>query len=170
MDEKHWYAVYVKSRNEKKVYARIKEQNIDTYLPLLKTLRQWSDRKKMVEVPLFSSYVFVNIYDTQLNEVLAVDGTVNFVKFEGKPASIPAKQIESLRLLLYSGEKFEVSPDEFEIGEAVEVSKGPLKGFKGMLVNYKGKKRAILRIDALNQSLMIEIFPSFLKKAANQFI
>lgn len=164
MKEKSWYAVYVRSRNEKKVYNLLNEKGIDSYLPLLKTLRQWSDRKKMVEVPLFSSYVFVNISIKQFNLILSVKGIVNFIKFNGKPATIPDEQIESLKLLLCSGEKFEISPDEIKIGENVEIIKGPLKGFKGILTEYKGKKHAMLRIDAITQSLIVEIMPSFLKK------
>lgn len=164
MQEKQWYAVYVKSRNEKKVFGRLIEQEVETYLPLLKTLRQWSDRKKMVEVPLFSSYIFVNTTPKHFNKILTVEGIVNFVKFEGKPAPIPNNQIENLKLLLFSGEKFEISPDEFDIGENVEVFKGSLKGFKGTFVNYHGKKYAMLRIDAVNRSLIIKISPSCLKK------
>jgi transcription antitermination factor NusG len=167
MPETRWYAVYVKSRNEKKVFTRLIEQGIETYLPLLKTLRQWSDRKKMVEVPLFSSYIFVNTFPKQFNQILAVEGIVSFVKFEDKPAPIPDNQIDYLKLLLYSGEKFEISPDEFETGEDVEVIAGPLKGFQGTFVNYKGKKYAQLRIDAINRSLIIKISPGYLKKITN---
>ena len=85
MVKKHWYAVYVRSRNEKKVYELIKEKDIETYLPLVKTLRQWSDRKKMVEVPLFNSYVFVYVDLLEHFKVRQVPGIVNFVCFEGKP-------------------------------------------------------------------------------------
>jgi transcriptional antiterminator RfaH len=167
MVEPRWYALYVKSRNEKKVYERLIEQEIESYLPLLKTLRQWSDRKKMVEAPLFSSYVFVKTSPVHYSKILAVDGVVHFVKFEGKPAPIPDNQIDYLKLLLYSGEKFEISPDEFETGEDVEVIAGPLKGFRGTFVNYKGKKYAQLRIDAINRSLIIKISPGYLKKITN---
>jgi transcriptional antiterminator RfaH len=163
--KRSWYAVYVRSRNEKKVFTFLTEAGIEAYLPLLKTLRQWKDRKKLVEMPLFSSYIFVNVDSTEFVKVLSIDGTVNFVKFDGKPAAIPSEQIENLRLLLFSGEKFEISPEEIEIGETVEVTKGPLKGFKGMITEYKGTKRALLRIDAINQMLMVEILPSCLKKA-----
>ncbi len=164
MREKRWYAVYVRSRSEKKVFKQLIEQGTDSYLPLLKTLRQWSDRKKMVELPLFSSYVFVNISPKQFDYVLNVQGIVKFVNFDDKPATIPEKQIESLRLLLFSGEKFEIGFDEFKLGEKVEVIAGPLKGFNGILADYKGKKRVLLRIETINQSLFVQIRPSYLKK------
>ena len=159
-----WYALYVRSRNEKKAFLRLSEEGYKAYVPLLKTLRQWKDRKKMVEVPLFSSYVFVNLVPKQFYAVLQVDGVVNFVRLEGQPDPIPDDQIESLKLLLSSAEKFEISYDSFELGDEVEVIRGSLQGFKGVLVNYKGKKRALLRIEALNQSLMVEISPANLKK------
>jgi transcriptional antiterminator RfaH len=164
MHEASWYALYVKSRTEKRVYKRLIEQEIESYLPLLKTLRQWSDRKKLVEAPLFSSYVFVRTNPVHFNKIRAIEGIVNFVRFDGKPAPIPDNQVDNLKLLLYSGEKFEISPDEFETGEDAEVIAGPLKGFKGTFVNYKGKKYAMLRIDAINRSLIIKISPSYLKK------
>jgi transcriptional antiterminator RfaH len=164
MSEQRWYVLYVKSRNEKKAFLRLTELGYTAYVPLLKTLRQWKDRKKMVEVPLFNSYVFVNISSTRFYDVLQVDGIVNFVRLEGKPDPVPDEQVESLKLLLNSSEKFEISYDSFELGDDVEVVRGTLQGFKGVLVDYKGKKRALLRIDAINQSLMVEIAPSFLKK------
>ena len=91
-----------------------------------------------------------------------------FVTFEGIPAKIPDDQINYLKLLLDSSEKFEVSYDVFEFGDNVEVYRGPLKGFKGLLVNYKGRKRALLQIEAINQSLLVEIHLSNLKKVDGQ--
>ena len=164
MPNPKWYALYVKSRNEKKACLRLAENGFTAYVPLLKTLRQWKDRKKMVEVPLFGSYVFVNILPKQFYNVLQVDGVVNFVRLEGQPDPIPDDQIESLKLLLNSSEKFEISYDSFDLGDEVEVVMGALTGFKGILVNYKGKKRALLKIEAINQTLMVEISPSALKK------
>jgi transcriptional antiterminator RfaH len=164
MENPRWYAVYVKSRNEKKVFARFEEVQIEAYLPILKTLRQWKDRKKMVDVPLFNSYIFVRVIPTCFFKVKQVEGVVTFVKIDNKPVPIPDDQIDSLKLLLTSSEKFEVSYDAIEIGEDVVVTKGSLSGFKGTLVCYKGKKRAMLRIDAINQVLMVDINPAFLRK------
>ena len=164
MTLKKWYAVYVRSRNEKIVYTRLNDQGIESYLPLLKTLRQWHDRKRFVELPLFNSYVFVKTDPPKFSFIQSVIGVVGFVKFEGAPVAIPEEQINNLQLLLSTSEKFEVSLDEFELGDNVEVYRGALKGFKGILVEYKGQKRALLRIEAINQSLLVEIHPSNLKK------
>jgi transcription antitermination factor NusG len=164
MNKRRWYAVYVRSRNEKKVLANLLENNFESYLPLLKTLRQWKDRKKLVDIPLFNSYVFVYVGLLEHHKVRQVQGIVNFISFEGKPTAIPDEQIKSLQLLLKSTEKFEIGYEKIELGEEVEVFKGTLKGFRGTLVEYKGKKKVLLRIDALNQYLMVEIQHSSLKK------
>lgn len=164
INKRKWYAVYVKSRNEKKVYANLLENNIESYLPLLRTLKQWKDRKKLVDIPLFNSYIFVYVDVLEQFKVRQVQGIVKFVSFEGKPTSIPNEQIKSLKLLLQSTEKFEIGYEKIELGEEVEVYKGTLKGFRGTLAKYKGKKKVLLRIDALNQYLMIEIQISNLKK------
>lgn len=164
----HWYALYVRSRSEKIVNLRISEKGIETYLPLQKTLRQWHDRKKLVELPLFNSYIFVHANSKQFHTIKETEGVAGFVTFEGVPAKIPDDQINYLKLLLDSSEKFEVSYDVFEFGDSVEVYRGPLKGFKGLLVNYKGRKRALLQIEAINQSLLVEIHLSNLKKVDGQ--
>ena len=163
--ENKWFAIYTRSRSEKKVVADIIEHGFEGWLPILKTMRQWSDRKKMVEVPLFNSYVFVHTTLSKIRIVISkVEGAVYVVSFSGQPAIIPDKQIEDLKLLLNSSEKFEVSLDEFEYGDQVEVMKGSLKGLQGMFVQYKGQKRVLMHIDAINQKLVIDINPAFIKK------
>src|ERR1017187_6919584 len=95
----NWYAVYTKPRSEKKLAMRLNEKSIEAYVPLRKTLKQWSDRKKMVEEPMISSYVFVNVSKENYFEVLNTPGAVRFIWFSGKPAIIPEKQIRNLKLL-----------------------------------------------------------------------
>jgi transcription antitermination factor NusG len=159
-----WFAIYTKSRYEKKVADSLMEKGIQAWIPLLKTLRQWSDRKKWVEVPLFHSYVFVRSKANTIKKALEVNGAVYVVSFSGKPTAIPDEQIEWLRLLLSSSEKFEISFDDFTFGEPVSVEKGVLRGMKGKFVNYKGKNRVLVQIEAINQNLLIDINPAFLSK------
>src|SRR6478752_682736 len=85
---KTWHAIYVKSRTEKKVGELLSERGIDNYVPLVKTMRQWSDRKKLVEFPLLNGYVFVSIAPIESEKVLQTRGVVNFVRSEGKTATI----------------------------------------------------------------------------------
>jgi transcription antitermination factor NusG len=163
--DKKWLAVYTRSRYEKKVADHLTEHGITSYLPLMKTLRQWSDRKKWVEVPLFRSYVFVNIELPNYRKALEAAGAVYIVRFEGQPAVIPEGQIEMLKALLDSSTDFEITTEEFLSGEKVEVTRGPMLGYKGTFVEYKGKKRIMLRIDAVGQSLLIEISPAIIKRS-----
>jgi transcription antitermination factor NusG len=159
-----WFAVYTRSRNEKKVATLLEERGIMVYLPLMKTLRQWSDRKRMVEVPLFNSYLFVHLEPNLVYKALQAEGAVYVVKFAGQPAVIPDEQIENLKIILGSSTKFELSFDEFTFGEHVEVVEGPLCGVHGVFVEYHGKKRVLIRMDAINQNLVIEVHPGVIKK------
>jgi transcription antitermination factor NusG len=162
--ENEWYAVYTKSRCEKKVVDKLNELGIEAWIPMVRTLRQWSDRKKWVDVPLFNSYIFVRSTRVGVRKALLVDGAVYVVSFSGQPTAIPDEQIEWLKLLLASSEKFEISLDEFTFGDHVVVEKGVLRGMKGKFVNYKGKNRVLLQIEAINQNLLIDINPGFIKK------
>lgn len=159
-----WYAIYTRSRNEKKVAALLQERGLTAYLPLMKTLRQWSDRKRLVEVPLFNSYIFIYSEPHLLYKALQVEGAVYVVKFAGQPAIIPNEQIESLKIVLGSSSKFDISFDEFKFGEHVEVIEGPLCGVKGVFVEYHGKKRVLIRMEAINQNLVVEVHAGMLQK------
>lgn len=161
---KRWYALYTKSRAEKKAERELLEKGLEVYLPLEKRLKQWSDRKKWVYEPLIRSYIFVRTDKRGLHKAYYTPGIVTIVTFEGKPAPIPDKQIEAIKEVLRSGENYEVTSDEFELGERVEIQTGKLKGFKGELVKQLGRYKVLLRIDAIQQNLLININPSYLKK------
>ena len=132
--EKKWYAVYTRPRAEKLVHRRMEQEGVEAYLPLQKTLRVWTDRKKMVEKPLLSSYVFVKITKKRIPTVFRMEGIVKFVTFEGIPISIPQNQIDNLRLLIDSEAELEVSSEIFEKGDNVVVIAGSLTGLTGELI------------------------------------
>jgi transcriptional antiterminator RfaH len=159
----NWYAVYTKPRFEKKLAGYLKEKGIEAYLPLKKTLRQWSDRKKIVEVPLMSSYVFVNVVPDQYYEVLNTQGAVKYIWFNGKPAVIPAKQIETLRLITGADVEIDCVQGTIPAGSRIRVAMGPLKDLTGELLNYAGKHKVVVRIDHLDKVLMLTISPQFLE-------
>lgn len=163
-DKKRWYAVYTRSRSEKLVNKQLAEKGIDSFLPLRKVLKQWSDRKKWVEEPLFRSYIFVYIDPRLTLPVLEVFGVVGFIKFEKQLVAIPEKQIESVKILLNSEEKYEVSNKPFVHGMEVEVISGPLKGAIGVVQKYKGKFNLMIAIEAVNQVLMATVPEHVLKK------
>ena len=152
-----WYAVYTHPRAEKKVYQRLLEQGIEAYLPLQKTMRQWSDRKKMVEVPLFTSYVFVHITRKFYDDVLRTHGVVKYVTFEGKAATIPSEQIDNLKIIVNSDEEVEMVWERLKKGERVRVTAGSLKGLTGELISEGKRKKVLVRIDRIDQNLVVEV-------------
>ena len=162
--EEKWYALYTRPRAEKLVYQRLVEAGIETFLPLQKTYRMWSDRKKLVEKPLLSSYVFVKTNNKSFPKVYKTNGVVKFISFEGHPVSIPQNQIDNLRLLINSDAPIEVSSEKFATGDNVEVINGSLIGLTGELIKIGSKNRVIVRIDRLDQNLILKIPMSFLKK------
>jgi transcriptional antiterminator RfaH len=159
-----WYAVYTRPRFEKQVFQRLEEQGIEAYLPLVKTMRQWSDRKKMVEIPLFSSYVFVHIDRRQYDPVLRTSGVVKYVTFEGKAASIPPEQIDNLKIIVNSNEKVETTWEKRQKGDKVVVTAGTLKGLRGELITEGDRRKVLVRIEGIDQNLTVEIHPSLIEK------
>ena len=162
--EEKWYALYTRPRAEKLVFQRLVEEGIETFLPLQKTYRMWSDRKKLVEKPLLSSYVFVKTNKKNFPRVYKTNGVVKFVSFEGQPVSIPQNQIDNLRLLINSDAEIEVSSEKFTPGDNVEVINGSLIGLTGELIKIGSKNRVVVRIDRLDQNLILKIPKAFLRK------
>ncbi|MCB2208596.1 MAG: UpxY family transcription antiterminator [Bacteroidetes bacterium] len=155
--DKSWFAIYVKSRTEKKVSAELDKLGIDHYLPLLKVLKQWSDRKKWVVEPLFKSYIFVHISPSQYYEVLKAYNVVRYISFEGKAVAIPPQQIEAIKYFLEDAEPEEVTSESWEKGQLVEVISGHMTGLAGELVEVKKKHKVRIKIEAINQVIFIQI-------------
>jgi transcription antitermination factor NusG len=162
--EEKWYALYTRPRAEKLVYQRLLEVNIESFLPLQKTYRTWSDRKKLVERPLLSSYVFVKTKSKFFPQVYKTNGVVKFISFEGQPVSIPQRQIDNLKLIINSDADVEVSSEKFDLGDNVEVINGSLIGLTGELIKVGSHNRVIVRIDKLDQNLILKIPKTFLRK------
>ncbi len=162
-----WLALYTKPRNEKKLHDAIAEQGIETYLPLHETIRIWSDRRKKVQVPLFPSYVFVRPKNRQeYYNALNCQGAVRFITFCGKPAIVTDKEIEAIQLLLNEECNYEVeaSNETFQPGEIVEIFKGALRGYQGEMIEHRGQYKLIIRIGVLEQSLLVTVPLSDVKK------
>lgn len=159
-----WYAIYTNPRAEKLVNSRLEETGVESYLPLQKTFRQWSDRKKLVEKPLLTSYVFVKVIPADFPKVYKTIGVVKFVSFEGQPVPIPQKQIDNLRLLIDSNADISVTSERLETGDKVEVMTGSLTGLTGELVKIRNRKKMIVRIDRLDQNIIVTIPVTFLRK------
>ena len=162
--EEKWYALYTRPRAEKLVYQRLVEEKIEVFLPLMKTYRMWSDRKKLVEKPLLNSYVFVKTKKKYFPVVYKTQGVVKFISIEGKPVSIPQNQIDNLRLLINCDAEIEVTSEKFAPGDNVEVITGVLVGLTGELIKIGNKNRVIVRIDRLDKNLVLKIPKVFLRK------
>jgi transcription elongation factor/antiterminator RfaH len=158
-----WYAIYTKPRHEKKVHLKLTDKEITTFLPLITRKRQWKDRKKNVEMPLFSSYLFVDFEYKYRFDVLETDGVVKIINFNGVPAVVPDWQIESLRQMLMFPQTIQLE-NYIRPGEIVEITDGPMQGIRGTVVNRKNSNRLVLTIDGINQSVSVEIDEFSLKK------
>ena len=155
--DKKWYAIYTRPRWEKKVAAILDEKGIENYLPLTKTLKIWSDRKKWVREPLFRSYIFVHVNKKDYFPAIQTPGAVKYVSFENKAVSIPPLQIEAVKTFIESGEDLLADIPDVKIGDRVLVTRGPLNGLEGNLVEFQQKHRVRLMIDGIRQSLHLNL-------------
>ena len=155
--EYKWYALYINRHHERKVCDWISNMGIDTLLPIRNIKKIWSDRIKIIEEPLFPSYLFVMASCLEYFEILNHPSVVKYVSFGGNPAIIPEDQIEALKIITTSNIDVEPSASDFSEGEKVVITEGPLKGTKCELIRCNGKKRFKLRMDQIGYSLSISI-------------
>lgn len=160
-DEKHWHALYVRSRSEKKVLAQLVDMGVEAYLPLVTVVRQWSDRRMKVEEPLFKSYVFVRSNNKQYIPILNVYGVVRFVCFEREAVVVPENQIVAIKKFVSdyeNGEEFKMQNDEeLKVGQTVRIINGPMKGLTGRLDTIRNKRHLIVYIDVVGQYIPVHI-------------
>jgi transcription antitermination factor NusG len=153
-----WYALYTRSRFEKKMLGELTDRNIEVFLPMREVLSRWKDRKKRIWLPLFPGYIFVNHINTPENryKILNIPGAVRFVGHEGHAEPVPEEQIQSVRKFLES----EIAMDPYPYlkkGSRVEIIAGPLKGIQGILVKKRGRFRFVLQVDLIRQAVSVEI-------------
>ena len=159
-----WYAIYTRPRWEKKVNGLLIQKGIESYCPLNKVRRKWSDRIKLVEEPLFKSYVFVKIDESARTNVRMTNGVVNFVYWNGKPAIIKEREIQVIRRFLDEYENVEVSKINFIPEERVKVVSGPMMEQEGKILEVKNKIAKVC-IDSLGYMLIAYIDKSKLISA-----
>lgn len=158
-----WHVLYVKSRWEKKVHERIQEAGVESFLPLTKTVKTWSDRKKVVEEPLFKSYVFVNVKSPMdFHKALSVDGASAYIRFGREYAVVRDNEIEQIKLLLGSEEIKDVKTaiELPKAGETRKIAYGPLGGLECVVLRADTTSKILVRIDSLKQNLVATI-PSY---------
>ncbi len=151
-----WLAVYTRPRWEKKVNQLLQEKGVESYCPLNKVRRKWSDRIKTVEEPLFKSYVFVRITEVERSAVRMTNGAINFVYWNGKPAVIKEKEIVAIKRFLDEYENVEARPAELELNQRVRVTDGTLMDHEGKVLDIRHRV-AKVAIDSLGYILIAYI-------------
>ena len=152
----NWYAVYTKPRWEKKVAKLMDEKGIENYCPLNKVTKQWSDRRKVVLEPIFKSYVFVKIADTNKWDLKKINGVLNFVYWLGKPAIIKDEEIDTIRKFLNEFSNVEVvESNQLKVNARVRIRQGVMMNYHGLLVEISGN-RAKVKIDSMGVSLQAQ--------------
>jgi transcription antitermination factor NusG len=154
----YWYALQTRPRHEKMVSQRLLERGVTTFLPLMTEMRRWSDRKKSVDLPLFSGYIFARFkrnYDERL-QVLRVDGVLSLVGSRGEGAVIPEAEIDAVRMLLAGALPWTAHPF-IEIGQRVRIRSGALDGLEGILVGRNGDRTLIISVTTIQRSLAVRV-------------
>jgi transcription termination/antitermination protein NusG len=152
-----WFAVQTRYRFEKRVVAQLNHKSCEVYLPLLTERHAWTDRQKVVTIPLFPGYAFVHIDQSQdaRRNVLQTAGMIGFVSFGGIVVAVPPKQIEDLQLLLQQEVLFSMHPF-VHVGQRVRIRGGCLQGLEGVLLQHE-KGKLVISIESIQRSLAIEL-------------
>jgi|SRR5208283_2451084 len=153
-----WYAIRTRSRHEKIVERHLQGQGIDVFSPVVSQVRQWSDRRKVVETPLFAGYAFVRIAPTpeERLRVLKTQGVVDMVGGQGQGSPIPAEQIEAVRAVVASNMPF-TQHVFLRVGQRVRVRGGSLDGVEGILAAANGTRNLVISVEPIERSLSIRI-------------
>ncbi|MGB8065796.1 MAG: UpxY family transcription antiterminator [Candidatus Sulfotelmatobacter sp.] len=157
-DDKQWYALLTRARHERAVAHRLQECGISTFLPLITQIHHWSDRKKVVELPLFDCYLFARLGSSR-DERLRVarqDGVLSLVGARGEGTAVPDDQIETVRIVLQ--QQLSCSAHPFlKIGQRVRICSGALSGVEGILSSRNGDRSLVVSLDAIQRSLAIRL-------------
>jgi transcription antitermination factor NusG len=146
--EQQWHVVHVASRTEKKVAERLEKKGFLVYLPIQRRLRQWSDRKKWVDMVVLTGYVFVKIRENQQYYVLETSGVSRFLKFSNKPVVISEAEMVHFQNFIENAKErsIEFTPDKLPIGTLVTIQTGYFKGFEGMVIKHKGRHKLTVQL------------------------
>lgn len=164
MTTKNWYVFYTKARAEKKTKQTLEKFGYEVFLPTVKVMRQWSDRKKKVEVPLFNSYIFVKEEEHKIVEVLNMPGVAWNIRHNGQPAILRDEEYHIIQRIIDSGYAVEAEGyEDLEKGDQVEIVDGPLKGFQGTIDNSIEKNFRVI-IPSIGQTVKVQVDRVLLKK------
>lgn len=156
--EEQWYALHTRARHERVVENRLREQGLETFLPTMKEVHRWSDRKKTVEVPLFSCYVFVRcgLSAEDRTKIYRADSILGVVGTRGAGTPIPDDQIEGVRALLAQTGQWRSHPF-LKVGQRVRVCGGAMDGVEGIFLSENGDNSLVISVDVIQRSLAVRI-------------
>lgn len=156
---KNWYAVYTLPRWEKKVTRTLDEKGYEAYCPLNRVVRQWSDRKKTVQEPLFKGYVFVQVSEKEKWTLKEIPGILNFVYWNGKPGIIREEEIQTIRRFLNEFTDVQITECRLDVADRVKVKTGLLMNYEGTVIELHGNKASV-KIESMG----IQLSATFEKK------
>jgi transcriptional antiterminator NusG len=164
---KYWYVFYTKSRQEKKLRDLLLKDGYSVFLPMHKVMRQWSDRKKKVEVPLFNSYIFVKDHDHNIPEILKTPGVAWNIRYNGKPAILRDEEFQLIERFLATGLFLEtrgLESEAFRVGDKARIIDGPLTGITGILTGEEKHQRFNILLEGIQQVIQVVVPAALLKK------
>lgn len=162
-DDSKWYAVYTRSRFEKKIYQDLQKSKLQAFLPLIEEKRVWSDRLKTVLVPLLPSYVFVKLPQQNMHQIYYYPGVVRLVSFEGKPCEVKEAEIGLLERIITHGINVQCA-SVCGIGDAVRIVRGPLTGWEGKVESLRGESRVVFQFECIQQAISVEVNAADIEK------
>lgn len=163
----HWYALYVNARHEKKIVLKLLEQQIEAYTPIARRIQQWSDRKKWIEFPMLSGYIFVKTNLTNKEKILHTPRILGFIKFNGLEASIRESEINILKSIELTGYDITQEISDVKISDDVEITQGPLKGLIGKIVRIQNEDYISIELNSIKQSIRVKVPKNIIKILAN---
>lgn len=157
-----WYVLYTLSKHEKKIESYLKKEGIEVFLPIYTTIRQWSDRKRKLTLPLFPNYLFVKTNPRDFWRITTMNGVIKFVSNGKEPASVPQTTIHNIQKVIKGD--FKLKESLMTRGEYVRVTEGPFAGIEGRFIKNGNKNMLIIEIDIIQRSLMLEVEPLQIQK------
>jgi transcription antitermination factor NusG len=157
----NWYVLFTVPNLEKKIHQELGRKKIKAYLPMQRVIRQWSDRRKELHIPLFPNYVFINTTEQERFGLYDIKGVLKFITYNGKPAVVSDEEITNI--MRFENTVFDVEPHLIQ-GDNVIIVDGPFAGLQGKLFSKRGKQRFGVTLKSINQTLSLEVPASSLRK------
>ncbi len=165
-----WYAIYTRASYEKKLFNSLMEKNIECFLPTRKVKKDWMDRKRWIDEPLFHCYLFVKVSYQEFFTALNTPGVICYISSGGKAQAIPEIQIENIKTFLSQTDyDMALTFEQITKGQSIEIKNGALKGIQGEIININGQRRLLIRLDSLKCGLYINLSETDIFVERNDF-